>query len=487
MLIKLKSGMLFDSSNTSTIDENVLERKALLVYVGEFESMDGPVVVRQDDIDRLEANHNNRVDSLLKKLKASVGANSVNVDLDARDCPPVQLDHSPSAKDTVGRVVGPLIRGDYELDDGTKVPALYGQVRFLGKENVERVKDGRWTHLSIGADLDKGILSELTVTPFPAAAKASLLSSSKNNEGKKSMDEDLKKKLKSYLTGHKKMSDEEADKELSRLSENEEEKEKLSKECDEYLSRMSSKKDDEDGDKNMSDDDEDDKEKKLQAARSSIKMLSKSISDRTSKAQLSANKSHILARLSRLRSEAKITPAEIKKINIDELSASKPEFIEATLKAFEIREPVVMVGQLGTIKAVSLSDLESKRNSAKINEIEMRSRRNMSLLRGTVKEDDKDKNLSDQVSIHIDQDPHQDFTSDYDEFCRMMDEGKTEELKKKLKAWMKSRSNLSSTPEDLTTLIDNSDEVTKLSKSLNDIQKDYDELIKVVSELIEIK
>src|SRR5271157_5024170 len=84
--------------------------------------------------------------------------------------PPIQLDHSKSARDTVGRLVGDLTMGEYELADGKKVQALKGKVRVLGKENVERVEDGRWAHLSIGADLKKHELSELSITPFPAAS-----------------------------------------------------------------------------------------------------------------------------------------------------------------------------------------------------------------------------------------------------------------------------------------------------------------------------
>ena len=64
--------------------------------------------------------------------------------------------------------------------EGERKNALFGRVRILGAENVEKVKDGRWIHLSMGADLEEGKLSELTITPFPAAAHASMLAKGKS-------------------------------------------------------------------------------------------------------------------------------------------------------------------------------------------------------------------------------------------------------------------------------------------------------------------
>lgn len=155
------------------------EKRALLVYCGEFNSMDGPVSITQEHLQRILDNHNARLSQL--------------VDPKMGDYPPVQLDHSSSAKDTVGRLVGALEMGQH---DGQ--PALYGMVRILGAENWERVQDGRWTHLSIGADLDKGELIELTITPFPAAKNAVLMKQGETEEETEEMAK--KKKLESEET-----------------------------------------------------------------------------------------------------------------------------------------------------------------------------------------------------------------------------------------------------------------------------------------------
>ena len=145
-----------------------LEKKVMLVYAGSFESMDGPVEVTPENIQALADNHN----SLLEKVKRMVGASEVPLKYN----PPLQLDHSTSAKDTVGRLVGNLEVGEHTIDEGVVTPALFGTIQIMGKDNIEKVEDGRWTHVSIGADFENNKITELSLTPFPAAADASLLS-----------------------------------------------------------------------------------------------------------------------------------------------------------------------------------------------------------------------------------------------------------------------------------------------------------------------
>ncbi len=168
MLVRLKESGSIDPTEKADGDSEIsIDRRAMLVYAGTFESMDGEVIVEPEHIKSLVKNHN----SVLSKVKR-LASGTVHL----KHYPPIQLDHSTSARDTVGRLVGDLSVEDHETPDGKKVPAVFGMVRFLGKENVERVNDGRWTHLSIGADFEKGTVSELSVTPFPAAKQASLLS-----------------------------------------------------------------------------------------------------------------------------------------------------------------------------------------------------------------------------------------------------------------------------------------------------------------------
>lgn len=265
------------------------EKRALLVYCGKFLSLDGEVEVTDEHLERLASNHN----SLVQKLKRMAQG-----DVPLKHAPPVQLDHSTSARDTVGRLVGDLEIAPHQLEDGTQVRALFGNLRILGRENVERVMDGRWTHLSIGADLEEGKISELTITPFPAAAEASMLSKMakfkhvrsvnyKNHTiqihktesgayffvvgthegdevhsegraltmGKEFVDimsEDLMgnkmskgasmlEKLKAFLMGTKKLSAEKAEDEVKKMSEDEQKK--LAEEADAHEKKMAEEKD----------------------------------------------------------------------------------------------------------------------------------------------------------------------------------------------------------------------------------------------------
>ena len=80
---------------------------------------------------------------------------------DPADPPPIQLDHSKSARDTQGYVRAVRM-------DGDKLRAL---LEFRGQEAVTRVSDGLWRKLSAGVYLrPQKRLKEVSVTPFPAVA-----------------------------------------------------------------------------------------------------------------------------------------------------------------------------------------------------------------------------------------------------------------------------------------------------------------------------
>lgn len=84
---------------------------------------------------------------------------------DAGDPPPVQLDHSYSARDTVGYVRGLRLQGE----------ALYALAEFIGSEAVERVRTGLYRKVSAGLLIQPiQALRELSVTPFPAVAHAAI-------------------------------------------------------------------------------------------------------------------------------------------------------------------------------------------------------------------------------------------------------------------------------------------------------------------------
>lgn len=568
-----------------------LTKRAILCYEGEFESMDGPVSVSKDALTRLATNHNSKIETL-SKLSESEAKNSM------KEFPPLQLDHSTSAKDTVGRMTGKLELGPYVCADGTECLGLYGDVTVLGKENVEKVLDGRWTHLSVGVDFEKGYFSELTITPFPAAPEASMLSklgtvvkrgeiegfsvvikegakgyfyveidgksygaigsfktaneawqavqrefgkgklSSFSRLAKQSFmghkieskdvgngkwkvlidGEELpavceseaeamaegrdfirknsdklsqggsmdKEKLKKHLMDKKEMSEEDADKHLAALSE--EDTEKLSAEVKEEEDKLAAEEEAEKAKlaAEEAEKEEKEKEEKLSAARSQLTKLSAGFKAAHGVSQLAAAKGKILTRLAKLRSEAKITPAEIKKMDLDKLSKEGDKAIDLVLKTYENREPVIMTGVLGSLKADELHTLTGK---IRMSRLEAETRANMSLLRKTVK---PAKKLSDgtmtpeEVNVHIDTTPHvhQDLEAAYGEMCKLMDEGRTEECKAKMKEWMKKSMSNGAPEAEALSMEETEKQLASLAESVNKMQTQFEELHKLTASLV---
>lgn len=495
-----------------------LERKVMLVYSGQFESMDGPVEVKAEDVLRLAEKHN----GLLAGIRRFAGG-SVPV----KDCPPVQLDHSASAAHTVGRLTGDLSVDDLMIEDQPR-KALFGTLTILGKENVEKVLDGRWTHVSIGADLETGKLNELSITPFPAAANAAMLAkrtrfgrivkiveykgvmieveqigdsytasygssttdlypsaSAALDAARKSIDRGVgmssrlaasrcsvealngglfevknpdrvpiegspfktreeaeqaaeqyseratgafraskgegmdKEKLKKHLMEKEKLSAEDADKKLASMSD--EECKHLAKEADEHEKKLAAEKTEEE---------EKQKKAEMTARREKLVTLSKGLRSKQAGISLAAKKASISTRLSALRAEAKITPAEIKKMDLDKLAGESEAVVEATLSAYANREPVIFTGALGSQKGENVAALSQAYKSEKLlleTALNMPSKRADAEKRLAALNSDyqaKIAKLSEGGTvIHIDTAGHS-HNDVYGELCKMLDEGK---------------------------------------------------------------
>lgn len=457
---------------------SVLKKSALLVYQGTFMSMDGEVDVTEDHLTSLEDKYNTQ----LSKLKRMAGG-SVPV----RSQPPIMLDHSTSSHDVVGRVSGKLTTKRFKLDDGSEVLGLFtDELSILGKENVEKVVDGRWTHLSVGADFEKSNLSELTITPFPAAEQAALLKRGQD------MNEETKKRLVAYLQKKNKLSAEGAESLLNgaensflkRLQEQEkEEKEKEEKKLQEEKDKEEKKLQEEKDEKEkkltsflqekdelesedeakekmagMTDDEKaslqgeyDEKEKKLSNAQDapntadgdpgkqedlktekgmeSLKRMTSDFRSNIGTAKLAIAKVKIRTRLARLRADAKISPAEIKKIDIERLAKENPATRDAVLKSYEDREPVIAVGVLGTQKAENIADVQHK---IELQELEQETR---SRFKSNPK--NKDVRLSSMSNAQDAPDSVSlagDYDKDYEKMCSLIDGDSKDEAKNHLKA-----------------------------------------------------
>lgn len=480
MKIQLTSGQLINSEANST---NQTDKRALLVYAGTFESMDGPVEITPVHLELLVRNHNERLTKLGDFVRMG-------------DYPPIQLDHSTSAKDTVGRLVGPLEIG---IHDG--VPALFGQVRILGAENWERVSDGRWTHLSIGADLEKGELQELTITPFPAAKNAKLLSQKGANMNKllkrlmekNGITEDEAKEKLSAMTDEEKTAlgdevitiqhDGDGDGQVPPAGEGEGEnkednKTDLSKsgeqetfehrgqDCKIMWSSLKGdgtdtqywgscpdlnirtkparsvgeakaavktevEKNEREATQMSTEEPKEPKDDEKEESKAQLSAAIKQFATQSTKVRLQLRAAQITAKLSRLKAQAKITPAEVKKMDVAKLSASSEETVNAVLASYEAREPVIIPGQYGTLKAVDASHIASKIH---LSQLEAETRNNMSLLKKTAQPGVKlssmdntaqtDNNTVDETTLSTDSD------TSWSEIVKAMQAGDEEGAKK---------------------------------------------------------
>jgi hypothetical protein len=440
-----------------------LDRPAMLVYAGKFQSMDGEVEVTEEQIDKLVSLRSSYL-SRIKRLATG--------DIPVHQGSPLQLDHSVSAAATVGRVLGSFSKGLHTLESGETVPALYcDKVRVLGRENVEKVRDGRWSSVSIGADLDSGLFNELSIVPFPAAANAALLSKgtpmklgaliqklfrlASEQEGEAKAD-----KLKKRLMDKEKLSAEDAEKKLSEMDDeaktklagemdaeelaaSEAEKARLASEQAE-TARLAAEKDAETARlaKEKTDKEAADAASAATrlAAKTSFITLAKGMKAKSQGVQLAARKAQLGARLSGLRASAKITPAEIKKIDLDKLAAETDATVDAVFKTYESREPVILAGILGSAKATNLVEL-SKDLQAKKLEAETVS--NMPFLKNArLSKDKKGAKLAEGTEVvvqpgaqaHVDTTPHTHIDLAMGEIEKMLDNGDHNGAKTALRA-----------------------------------------------------
>lgn len=183
-----------------------------------------------------------------------------------------------------------------------------------------------------------------------------------------------KEKLKKHLMKTAKCSAEEAEKKLAEMPEDDqkklaaevdEEEKKLAAEEDEKAKKLAAEEDEKKKDLAHQEPDGDEGEKKLTAARPKIVQLMGEAKESIRLAKIEARKSEISIRLSKLRAQAKLSPAE-EKVLMKEITLSAGKTVrlaEATddslalvWAVLEAREPVIHVGQLGTVKPLDLSD-----------------------------------------------------------------------------------------------------------------------------------
>jgi hypothetical protein len=467
--------------------EQMLDRPCMLVYVGKFDSMDGPVEITEQHIDLLVKTHS----TAFAHLKRMIGSEDIPV----RMCPPLQVDHSASAMMTVGRVVGRLHKGVYAHPVLGDVVALFAdRVRVLGKENVEKVRDGRWADVSIGADLETGKLNELSITPFPAAMGATLLSKESNQENS------MEDKLKKHLMEHRKLSDKDADDLSKKMREHhmkhmsmdeekmskhladakDDELKRMSEEYDKHLKHLAEKESAQGGESAGV---PEEKEKKMSAAREGLVRLAKGITVQSKAITGEIRMASVSGRIARLRSLGKLTPAEVKKIDLVKLASMTEKECEAALSAFDIMEPRVNFGAVsGSTKAEAIQKVASKYKLARL-ELETRmnmpSKREEARVQMSKLAEEEKKELS-QVSGGEEPSKGMLTKVGYDELCKMLeDKDRHEELRTHLKHLVDIHGDEPSEGDGKR--------MSAIAKQQAELQNSFNELVSVVAPAFGIK
>ncbi len=359
------------SQHAASVQTNFdyLDKNCVLLTEGTFNSMDGEVTITSAHLEKIAEVYNAKIEAIKAEGREPVMA----------DYQPAQLDHSVSARDTIGRLIGPLSVAEH---NGKKT--LFGVIRFLGAEAIEKVSDGRWTHLSVGINsLETCILDEITVTPFPACKDAILFS----NKGKKMNEEEKKDKDEEKNLAEAK--DDEAKEDEKKLAETKDDEEK-----EEEKKLAEAKEEDEKKEEKKLAEEKDDEEKceqktKLSAAITAVKSRQETL-------RLSIKSANIKARFAKLRSEAKVTPAEMKKIDVVRLAKASDETVAAVLESYENRQPAVHTAVLASVNAVSVASVAEEVRQARMSALEKESRaRFSSIPKKGDEQSNNDMNFSD--------------------------------------------------------------------------------------------
>lgn len=530
--------MGFITHDAGTEQDGVIQKRALIVYEGDFDSAEGPVTISPEHITLIATVHNARQAHLASQYTAE---QVVNIS------PPIQLDHSTKAADTIGRLTGDLEVGDYQGKT-----ALYGNLRILGRDNVEKVKDGRWSHLSIGADLDVGTLLEVSVVSFPAAPDARMLAAlqaknnaaklaSENNQGDTDMaklahekmmnahhlamkkhlthcsaymskleehtkegedkgieehvkdlcgmhtqmckmegsmgdaHEELKthhtemakmSHLKKHLMSAMGMSDDQAEEHMSKISPEESER-ILSAMPEDEKNLPEEKKENENNGPEQA---------RMSAFKNKFTELAGGYSGQAAIVRLEAKKARILVKLGSLKADGKITPAEVKKIDVAKLAASNDLTVDAVFKTYQDREPVIMAGVYGTRKAEDIASLTKKREVAKL---EAETLSNMPFLAQSM---GKKTVLSsegvdpEKKPATLDETATQDSEGHHDKLAGLYAEGKHDEAREYLKQLMGKKS----MDAEGETAMPMKHQMESMETAMASLQSKFDELTQLV-------
>lgn len=407
--LKSASGQVSDQTESAGDNGEKIVRPAILVHSGpdgsaiEFESGDGPIAFDGARIKLIVENQNKLISGLAEQYggldKMPLGAHF-----------PVKDEHENGSaiSDVIGRM-GALLK--FEVRDvpgiGKNVACAVTDLTFLGKEIVDRVKDGRIYNLSVGINDTEGesnfnTLNEVSAVIVPAAPGAMLLSKSVKpsavtpKQGEKKMAVNLKR-----VQAHTK-----------RLS---------------VLQEMSK----------------------------GFTELSKKTGEAKDQIRLTKRSGDITHRLTGFMRAAKLTPAEYKQMDVKRLAALPDDALETVMKSYDIREPVIKPNQAGSSDAVDFTTLSKNMKKKDVKNLKSEIAKDFKRLSGgkvklsSEEEDDKEMGGGNKENpINPGKDPHavegeeekhlaEEFHGHMKAMGKHLADGNMEEAKKSHEAAMK--------------------------------------------------
>jgi hypothetical protein len=282
-------------------DGEAYVRTAILVHSGPdgkgvtYQSMDGET--KPFDSERIRRIVDNQ-NALLDKLAAEYGGWDKIPD---GAFPPLLDSHdNGSSHNALGRMTSKL---RYEVKNvpkvGKGVACAVTDLKFLGKDNIERAKDGRVYHLSVGIDEESDTLGEISAVIEPAAPGAMLLA--KGKQTSKGVIDMSKKSLAA---------------------------------AKERMTKLSSMKD-------------------------SLTQLTGKMNKSTENVRLAKAQGDVAGRLTRLMASGKLTPAEVKKLDVKKLASLPADALAIVMSSYEALEPKVLVAQRGSSDSSATVDFAS--------------------------------------------------------------------------------------------------------------------------------
>lgn len=240
-------------------------------------------------------------------------------------------------------------------------------------------------------------------------------------------------------------------------------------------------------------------EAKMKAAREQFTKLSAGMRAGFDGVKLAAKKSSIVSRLSRLKAEAKITPAEIKKFQaerLEKLAKESDATINAVIKSYEDREPVILTGVIGSKKGANPGDAY---RGSQLSALEAETRANMPFL---AQVSSNTKKLSEGQKPHEEmagQVAHEEMGGQvaveqmtegqmtYETMSKLMDEGKLADVKEHLKKMMEELAGHRAKAAGVDVGHSDEKELGKLAESIEKMQTEYKQLTELTAALLGIE